>query len=628
MATPEKYALGEMIGSGPSCDVCRAYETDKPSRPLVVKRLREEHMADPASRESFLKSIDRWSGLRHDRLVEYLDLNRAIGAVVYEWRPFNAASLLRQSATPPGKVLEYAQALFAALAAMHDKDLVHLNIKPSNLLFDETRTPSLADGFCRNRGVPVDLPPRTNQSKYLAPEVIDPRIGEIDAASDVYCLAFVLLEMLCGPAFSELFPWNADDPADADPLWKRWHTDRQLPAPSASSHDGISPAISRFFDKALSKEPMYRFQEAREALEELNEALAQSQTHSTPAANTQPPSPVEPARSESPRPAPSAYRPSEPPAAKAPTPAPAKPRAAEPTTPATPPVRSAPPQPAASQPAPAPPPGEGTAQSIEDIQIGDIPDRPAAPVILRFVGANAEMVGLSTDYFSIGNQNGCEVKLPAEMDRGSPVLLRFSRGVEGWRVSVPEDFSFFLNQERCTGLTPLRSGDVIRLSPGEAGVQFTIVHQNAEPLSKLVGAFAPRLLGQQGQTSGAGAREAQAPDDAAAPRRFSAGGPQQEDASHSLGAPLPQRDSGEWDMITKSLVVVLVALVVTALAIVAWPAGSPDAAPETPGIVQPDQPARPADQAAPSPNNEATSETEPPTASGADPAAEPAESPE
>ncbi|MEO0528936.1 MAG: hypothetical protein AAF266_00015 [Planctomycetota bacterium] len=129
-----------------------------------------------------------------------------------------------------------------------------------------------------------------------------------------------------------------------------------------------------------------------------------------------------------------------------------------------------------------------------------------SPILLRFFGCSDERVGLNGDYFTVGNSAEDDVNLPSSMEEQAGTRMRFSRGAEGWRVTVAEDLPFYLNQSRHQGLTPLRSGDAIRLTPGGSGFQFLVRQQQDASLAKLIARHAPRM--------------AKAPEASSSPARF------------------------------------------------------------------------------------------------------------
>lgn len=121
----------------------------------------------------------------------------------------------------------------------------------------------------------------------------------------------------------------------------------------------------------------------------------------------------------------------------------------------------------------------------------------AAPILLRFFGDNREPAGVNGDYFTVGESPEDDIQLPASVGGTKGTKLRFSRGAEGWRVTLADEQPFYLNQSRHQGLTPLRSGDVVRLTPGGAGMQFLLRQQQDASLAKLAARHAPRLLKQE-----------------------------------------------------------------------------------------------------------------------------------
>lgn len=105
-----------------------------------------------------------------------------------------------------------ADALVAALSYAHENGVLHLDIKPANVLIDHSGNVKLTDfgmatltsaaGFGGARGGTIG---------YMSPEQL--RGGVVDERSDVFSLACVLYEALCGSA-----PFLADTAAESDEL--------------------------------------------------------------------------------------------------------------------------------------------------------------------------------------------------------------------------------------------------------------------------------------------------------------------------------------------------------------------------------------------------------------------------
>ncbi|MCM2577083.1 protein kinase domain-containing protein [Streptomyces meridianus] len=194
-----RYELGELLGSGGAAEVFRG--TDRRlGRPVAVKVFRPgvgRGMEDRFEDEALLLAR-----LEHAGLVTVYDIGR------HEGRSFLVMQLvegrtLRQyaagTAMDPHRVAEIGAALAGTLAHVHAADVMHCDVKPSNILLDGAGRPYLTDfGISR----PVDATASTNggalvgTAAYLAPEQVK---GErVEQPADIYALGLVLLECLKG----------------------------------------------------------------------------------------------------------------------------------------------------------------------------------------------------------------------------------------------------------------------------------------------------------------------------------------------------------------------------------------------------------------------------------------------
>lgn len=444
MATTTKYLPTERLGSGPTCDVFLGRDVGGLNRRVAIKQLREDVRGHASRREAFFAAAEKWSQFEHESLVTLFDLDRAEGCVIYEPHPLSGKQMIAQGSRTPAQAAEVLSQTANALLYIHNLGLLHLNIKPSNVLFDNANRANLIDGRCYERDRIGELPLPTGGQKYLAPELIDPALGQIGPATDIYCLGFVILEILLGPDFDELFRGVGVDAIDADRNWLRWHASRDEPIPSlVERRPDLPPEFERVLHRMLNKDPLQRYHSAVELLDELRAVQVASSASQEKAPATDSRSAV-PSPNVSERP----IRPTTAPAAGAP----------------------------------------------EQPKLDDIPNRPAAPVVIRFLGCDSEMVGVNKDFFTLGDAADCDVPFPAALRRDGQTVFRLGRAAEGWRLNGPIGIQYYVNQEVVTSAANLRSGDIVRLSPGGPGLQFTILNQNAESLSKLAARYAPRLV--------------------------------------------------------------------------------------------------------------------------------------
>lgn len=169
-----------------------------------------------------------------------------------------------------GRFLRISTALCAALGRLHERGLIHKDIKPTNILADVASGQVWLTGF----GVASRLP-RERQAPeppqfiagtlaYMAPEQTGRVNRSIDYRSDLYSLGVTFYEMLTG-----CLPFAASDPME----WVHCHIARQPEAPSQRVPRIPSP-ISAITMKLLAKTVEERYQTARGVEVDLRRCLS------------------------------------------------------------------------------------------------------------------------------------------------------------------------------------------------------------------------------------------------------------------------------------------------------------------------------------------------------------------
>ncbi|MBV8108872.1 MAG: serine/threonine-protein kinase PknK, partial [Hyphomicrobiales bacterium] len=179
----------------------------------------------------------------------------------------------RLVATPMevGKFLRLAIGIAVALGKLHERGLVHKDIKPANILLNRTTGEVKLTGFGiasrRRRERQAPDPPDTiaGTLAYMAPEQTGRMNRSTDSRSDLYALGVTLYQMLTGA-----LPFAASDPMDL----VHCHVARQ-PAPPAERRRGAPGAISAIVMKLLAKTAEERYQTASGLEADLRRALAE-----------------------------------------------------------------------------------------------------------------------------------------------------------------------------------------------------------------------------------------------------------------------------------------------------------------------------------------------------------------
>jgi PAS domain S-box-containing protein len=171
--------------------------------------------------------------------------------------------------------LRIAIPLAGALRRVHERGLIHKDIKPANILVDSVSGGVWLTGF----GIASRLP-REHQAPappgviagtlaYMAPEQTGRMNRSVDSRSDLYALGVTFYEMLTGA-----LPFAAADPME----WVHCHIARQ-PAPPDERVAGVPGQISAIVMKLLAKTAEERYQTAAGVEADLRRCLAEWVSH-------------------------------------------------------------------------------------------------------------------------------------------------------------------------------------------------------------------------------------------------------------------------------------------------------------------------------------------------------------
>jgi tetratricopeptide (TPR) repeat protein len=204
-----RWRLQREIGRGASGAVYVAHDEEL-DRDVALKILH------PHTRSRALPRARAWlearvaAAIRHPGVVAVYDLDEDRQLVAMELCTGGPlAAQLARGALPPAQALARAGELFATLAAVHARGVVHGDVKPANLLFRDAGDDAelvlgdfglaqlVADGD-QERAARGTL-------AYMAPEQ---RRGAVVPAADVYAAGVILVELLAGTA--ALAPWLGD----------------------------------------------------------------------------------------------------------------------------------------------------------------------------------------------------------------------------------------------------------------------------------------------------------------------------------------------------------------------------------------------------------------------------------
>lgn len=197
------YTLEEKLGEGAVGLVFRASGPD--GSVVALKVLRAELSGDESFRRRFVHEARAAQEVLNSHLVPIVDAGEADGrhylAVRYVSGPTLDHRLEEEGPLPTKDIARVAAHVGSGLDVLHAAGLVHRDVKPSNVIFDEDGRALLTD-FGLAKGPAYTVLTRTGQIvgtlDYLAPELI--RGQPATPSTDIYALGCVVYECATGQA--------------------------------------------------------------------------------------------------------------------------------------------------------------------------------------------------------------------------------------------------------------------------------------------------------------------------------------------------------------------------------------------------------------------------------------------
>ena len=191
------YELREQIGRGAFATVYRGYQPSI-GREVAIKIVRPEFANHPWFIRRFESEARLVASLEHPHVVSVYDYWRD-GDGAYVVGPFLAGRSLAdgsQAALSEPQVVKLAGQVGAALSYAHRQGVLHLDVKPANILLDTDGNAYLADFGIAARAVEAATGVQSKSIGYRAPEDVEG--GPVGTRSDLYGLAAVVATLLTG----------------------------------------------------------------------------------------------------------------------------------------------------------------------------------------------------------------------------------------------------------------------------------------------------------------------------------------------------------------------------------------------------------------------------------------------
>ena len=249
-----RYSLDEVIGTGGSSEVWRAYDQEL-QRTVAVKLPK---LSNVEATDRFLSEARRVARLKHPAIVPVYDVGLEDGRCFIVTEYIDGGSLadrLGKGPVPQESVIRWISSIADALEYAHIHGVIHRDIKPENILISVSGQAVLADfGIAQSSHAGGASANSVGTLQYMSPEAVEGR--PITPATDIYSLGVVLHEALAGES-----PYSGEDVN----VLRR---EIVLGAAKGVSQE-LTPALREFCQKALQRDPTLRHSSAAQFATEL-----------------------------------------------------------------------------------------------------------------------------------------------------------------------------------------------------------------------------------------------------------------------------------------------------------------------------------------------------------------------
>jgi serine/threonine-protein kinase len=272
-----QYRLIDVLGQGGMGTVYLAEDT-RLNRRVAIKFLSEDFLGHPQARKRLLREAQAAARLDHPNICAVHEVVEEEGHnfIVMQYAEGKTLKeVIKDEALDLNTVLTSAIQIADALAAAHEQNCVHRDIKPGNIVLTKQGQVKVLDF-----GIAKILEPADNQATqtrtgallgtpaYMSPEQVEGKI--VDARSDIFAFGIVLYEMLAGQS-----PFNDKSKTPVEIMHAVMH---DAPPSLKELNPAISEPLVRLIDRAMAKNPDERFSSMREVIAELSKLKDQGST--------------------------------------------------------------------------------------------------------------------------------------------------------------------------------------------------------------------------------------------------------------------------------------------------------------------------------------------------------------
>jgi hypothetical protein len=263
------YELLEKLGQGGMGVVYRARQLSL-GREVAIKFLAAGPWASQDFIERFRREARSAARMQHPNIVEIYEIGQHETLNWFSMRLVRGRSLAEHlelsGPLPVDQAAGLVRTLAEAVDYAHRLGVLHLDLKPGNVLINDNGEPLIADfGLARNidDGTTVACDDISGTPNYMAPEQVERRASRLSPATDLWGIGTILYEALCGrPPFSG---------PSAQATMASVVSDQ--PVSPQRYRKEVPPDLEAICMHCLDKKPEQRFRSARDVADDLGRFL-------------------------------------------------------------------------------------------------------------------------------------------------------------------------------------------------------------------------------------------------------------------------------------------------------------------------------------------------------------------
>lgn len=264
-----RYRLERCLGEGAMGVVYGATEIAL-ERSVAVKTIAPDLAGEGVFATRFIEEARALARIRHQNVVQVYTFGRTQGMfyLVMEFVEGSSLGSILDDHAERDELLSVHAALaiitemLDGVAAIHEAGLLHLDLKPSNVVIESgSGRPVIIDFGVAMQALTDPDSPIAGSPAYMSPEQAEPGLATLTRQSDIYALGCTAFEMLTGT-----LPYMADTVRQL----KEMH--RNDPIPLLSQRRRGLGVFNEVIHRALAKEPERRFESATEMKTALQQA--------------------------------------------------------------------------------------------------------------------------------------------------------------------------------------------------------------------------------------------------------------------------------------------------------------------------------------------------------------------